>query len=79
MIAIARPDDWLQELPSPNTSLYQEFSKADVQQSLLIRTHKPWGYAAIRQAVAGAAQRANGTEVGQRLEALVPQLHLCLR
>lgn len=79
MIAIARPDDWLQELPSPNTSLYQEFSKADDQQSLLIRTHKPWGYAAIRQAVAGAAQRANGTEVGQRLEALVPQLHLCLR
>ena len=79
MIAIARPDDWLQELPSPNTSLYQEFSQANDQQSLLIRTHKPWGYAAIRQAVGGAAHRANGTEIGQRLEALVPQLHLCLR
>lgn len=79
MIAIARPDDWLQELPSPNASLYHEFRQADNQQSALIRTHKPWGYAAIRQAVAGAAHRANKIEVGQRLEALVPQLHLCLR
>lgn len=79
MIAIARPDDWLQELPSPNTSLYHEFRQADDQQSVLIRTHKPWGYAAIRLAVAGAAQRADRTEVGQRLEALVPQLHPCLK
>ena len=79
MIAIARPDDWLQELPSPNTSLYHEFRQADNQQSVLICTHKPWGYAAIRLAVAGAAQRANRTEVGQRLEELVPQLHPCLR
>lgn len=79
MIAIARPDDWLQELPSLNTSLYHEFRKADEQQSALIRTHKPWGFAAIRLAVGGAAQRAKRTEVGQRLEALIPRLHLCLR
>ncbi|WP_278386788.1 glycosyltransferase [Stutzerimonas kunmingensis] len=79
MVAIARPEGWLQELPSPNTSLYQEFRQADERQSLLIRTYRPWGYTAIRQALAGVRQRVDDAQVHQRLEALVPALHQCLR
>lgn len=47
--------------------------------SLLIRTYRPWGYAAIRQALAGVRQRVDDAQVHQRLEALVPALHQCLR
>lgn len=79
MIAIARPEDWLQELPSPNTSLYHEFLQADEQQSQLIRTYRPWGYAAIRQAVTAVSQRVADTQVSESLEALIPKLHQCLR
>lgn len=79
MIALARPEDWLQELPSPNTSLYNEFRQADDQQSALIRAHKPWGYAAISKAVAGASMRATKPDTGERLQRLIPLLHACLK
>lgn len=79
MVALARPEDWLQELPSPNTSLYNEFRQADDQQSALIRAHKPWGYAAISKAVAGASMRATKPDTGERLQRLVPLLHACLK
>ncbi|MGE8048826.1 glycosyltransferase [Pseudomonas monteilii] len=79
MIALARPEDWLQELPSPNTSLYNEFRQADDQQSALIRAHKPWGYAAISKAVAGASMRATRPDTGERLQRLIPLLHACLK
>jgi glycosyltransferase involved in cell wall biosynthesis len=79
MVALARPDDWLQELPSPNTSLYHEFRQADDSQSQLIRAHQPWGYAAISQAVAGTSMRASSTQVGERLQLLIPILHACLK
>ncbi|MBF8780857.1 glycosyltransferase [Pseudomonas fulva] len=79
MVALARPEDWLQELPSPNTSLYTEFHQADDQQSALIRAHKPWGYTAISQAVAGATMRASNPQVGERLQRLIPVLHACLK
>ena len=79
MIALARPEDWLQELPSPNTSLYNEFRQADDQQSALIRAHKPWGYAAISKAVAGASMRATQPDTGERLQRLIPLLHACLK
>ncbi|WP_449431669.1 glycosyltransferase [Pseudomonas putida] len=79
MVTVARPDDWLQELPCLNTSLYNEFRLADDAQSALIRSHKPWGYAAISQAVAGASERANCPEVSDRLQQLIPILHACLK
>ncbi|HGY3556512.1 TPA: glycosyltransferase [Pseudomonas putida] len=79
MIALARPEGWLQELPSPNTSLYNEFRQADDQQSALIRAHKPWGYAAISKAVAGASMRATQPDTGERLQRLIPLLHACLK
>ncbi|WP_082426330.1 glycosyltransferase family A protein [Pseudomonas sp. NBRC 111133] len=79
MVALARPEDWLQELPSPNTSLYNEFRQADDQQSALIRAHKPWGYAAISKAVAGASMRATQPDTGERLQRLIPLLHACLK
>lgn len=79
MIAVARPDDWLHELPSPNTSLHQEFRDADDQQTALISAHQPWGYVAIRQAVAAVANRVADDEIGQRLQKMVPLLHDCLR
>ncbi len=79
MVALARPEDWLQELPSPNTSLYNEFRQADDQQSALIRAHKPWGYAAISKAVAGASMRATKPDTGERLQRLIPILHACLK
>ncbi|UZM91954.1 MULTISPECIES: glycosyltransferase family 2 protein [Pseudomonas] len=79
MVALARPEDWLQELPSPNTSLYNEFRQADDQQSALIRAHKPWGYAAISKAVAGASMRATKPDTGERLQRLIPLLHACLK
>ncbi|WP_426809310.1 glycosyltransferase [Pseudomonas sp. WOUb67] len=79
MVALARPEDWLQELPSPNTSLYNEFRQADDQQSALIRAHKPWGYAAISKAVAVASTRATKPDTGERLQRLIPILHACLK
>lgn len=79
MVAIARPEDWLQELPSPNTSLYNEFRQADDEQSALIRAHKPWGYAAIKQAVEETSMRTTRPETGERLQRLIPILHACLK
>lgn len=78
MVAIARHDDWLQELPSPNTSLYAEAVQSDSRQSDLVRSNGPWGYAAIRQAVEAAGGRAGDEAVRERLAGLVPVLHQCL-
>ncbi|WP_281211674.1 glycosyltransferase family 2 protein [Pseudomonas fulva] len=79
MIAIARIENWLQELPSPNTSLYHEFRQADYKQSALIRAHQPWGYAAIKQAVEKTSMRVTNPESGERLQRLIPILHACLK
>ncbi|MES3709725.1 glycosyltransferase [Pseudomonas putida] len=79
MIALARPDNWLQELPSPNESLYNEFRQADKQQSVLISAHRPWGYQAIKASVMGASQATNDSGVGDRLRLLIPKLHACLK
>lgn len=79
MVAIARPDDWLIELPSPNTSLHQEFRGDDEQQTALICSNQPWGYIPIREAVAAIAEGMSDNEVGQRLQKMIPLLHDCLR
>lgn len=78
MVAIARSEDWLQEQSSPNTSLYQEFRQADNRQSTLIRTYRPWGYAAIRQAVASTINKQPEADTRQRFERLIPELHMCM-
>jgi len=78
MVAVARPDEWLQELPSPNPSLYEEAVQSDARQSALVRSNGPWGYAAIRQAVEAAGARTGDETVRARLVDLVPVLHQCL-
>lgn len=78
MVALSRPKGWLQELPSPNTSLYHEFRQADDEQSALIRAHHPWGYAAIKQAVEMTSMRVTKPETSERLHRLIPILHTCL-
>lgn len=79
MVALSRPEGWLQELPSPNTSLYHEFRQADDEQSALIRAHQPWGYAAIKQAVEKTSMRMAKPETSERLQRLIPVLHACLK
>lgn len=74
MIAIARPENWLQELQSPNTSLYQEFVKDDLAQQVAVTTAAPWGYSAIRRSTTEAIKRINDPNTIERLNALVPQL-----
>lgn len=78
MVAIARPDKWLQEMPSPNVSLYRESAQSDERQSILVRSNGPWGYVAIRQAVGAAGARTGDEGVRERLAGLVPVLHQCL-
>lgn len=78
MVAVARPDDWLQTLPSPNTSLYEEAVQSDCRQSALVRNHRPWGYAAIAQTLEAAGARAGNETIRSRLAELVPKLHQCL-
>ncbi len=77
MVAIARHDDWLLEMDAP-TTLYQEFAQSDGAQAALVRSHWPWGYAAIGDAVKAAGLRAAQPEVGERLHALLPLLPTCL-
>ncbi|MDD2728271.1 glycosyltransferase [Malikia sp.] len=78
MVAISRHDDWLLEMEAPST-LYQEFVRNDGAQAALVRSHWPWGYAAIGDAVAAVGLRAAQPEVGERLHALMPLLPTCLR
>lgn len=79
MVAIARPDDWLQEQEAPGNSLYQEFRQSDDRQSVLLRSHRPWGYAAIQAAVAATVQRSGDGQLQQRMTDMIPELHICLR
>lgn len=79
MVAIARPENWLQERVSPTASLYQESPHNNTEQTMLIRENQPWGYEAIRRAVEGACAREKDARIGQRLQDLVPDLHACLR
>jgi glycosyltransferase involved in cell wall biosynthesis len=80
MIAVARPDEWLRELPTSGTSLYEEFNNVDSSQSALIQQYHPWGYVAIRQAIkASGLLIGEDDEVRGRLEALLPNLSACLK
>ena len=79
MIAISRHTGWLEQLGDPEEdSLWAEFAKADPAQAALVRARRPWGYAAIKDAVVGASERALAADpeslVPERLEGLVPVL-----
>ena len=83
MLAIARHAGWLEQLGDPEAdSLWSEFHQADPHQAALVRAHRPWGYAAIKDAVEAASTRARAADpespVPERLEALVPALWPCL-
>ncbi len=83
LIAIARHTGWLEQLGNPEAdSLWAEFRNADSAQAALVRAHHPWGYTAIKGAVAAASDRAYtadaNTAVPDRLAALVPALWPCL-
>jgi spore maturation protein CgeB len=79
MVAIARPDNWLVEMNSTSTSLFNEFAKDDGKQVQLVRSQAPWGYTAIGQTVAAVARRPEAAEAAQRLQALLPVLPQCMR
>jgi hypothetical protein len=79
MVAIARPDNWLVEMNSASTSLFNEFAKDDGKQVQLVRSQAPWGYTAIGQTVAAVARRPEAAEAAQRLQALLPVLPQCMR
>ncbi len=74
MVAIARPDAWIQEQPTHNATLFDEFRSNDSVQADIIRKHRPWGYAAILDAVAHVAD----TALQQRFKELLPVLRACL-
>lgn len=83
MIAIARHAGWLGQLGDPEAdSLWSEFHQADPHQAALVRAHRPWGYAAIRDAIDAASARSRESDpespVPERLEALMPALWPCL-
>jgi hypothetical protein len=83
MLAIARHAGWLEQLGDlEDGSLWAEFAQADSAQAALVRAHRPWGYAAIKDAVDAASARALADDpespLPQRLEALVPALWPCL-
>lgn len=79
MVAIARHDDWLIELPSPNTSLHQEFRSADERQTALLKAHEPWGYVPIREALDTVIHRTSDESVKNQLQRMIPILQDCLR
>lgn len=74
MIAIARSEDWLQELQSPNTSLYQEFLKDDLVQQAAVISAAPWGYSAIGKATIETIRRINDPRVIEQFNSLIPKL-----
>jgi len=83
LIAIARHDGWLEQLGDPEAdSLWSEFHQADPHQAALVRAHRPWGYAAIRDAIDAASARSRESDpespVPDRLEVLMPLLWPCL-
>lgn len=74
MIALSRPEEWLRELPSPNTSLYHEFKKADVDQSSLVRTHSPWGYASVKHTIHSMDIKASDSKLHKKLMQMIPPI-----
>jgi len=63
LIAIARHAGWLEQLGDPEAdSLWAEFCEADPAQAALVRAHRPWGYAAIKDAVDAASTRARADD-----------------
>jgi glycosyltransferase involved in cell wall biosynthesis len=79
MVAIARPENWLQEIALPPERSHRVFHQSDTEQAMLIRENRPWGYEAIHRAVEGACAREKDVKIWQRLRDLVPDLHACLR
>lgn len=79
MVALARPDEWLTELPSPNTSLYHEFKLKDDEQSHLVGGRCPWGYTSIKQAVAHVSCQDRTGTVSAALEKMIPPMWECLK
>ncbi|MGZ4954021.1 MAG: glycosyltransferase [Methylobacter sp.] len=78
MVAVARPENWLQEMASSSPTLYEEYRSADKHQASLVQTNSPWGYTAIQQAVDSVRRHKNGCEAGKHLGALIPDLTACL-
>lgn len=78
MIALSRPDGWLRELPSPNTSLYHEFKAVDVDQSNLVRSYTPWGYSSIKHVIHAMDTHDNDPELRSKLLRMIPRLWQCL-
>ncbi|MBK5938448.1 glycosyltransferase family 2 protein [Halochromatium roseum] len=76
MIALARHANWLIEQETSNISIYQEFYKTDQAQSVLVAEHRPWGYAAIDQAVHALQASA---ELKERFQSLMPVLQASMR
>lgn len=79
MVAIARPDEWLKELPSPNTSLYHEFKDTDNEQSKFVQAHSPWGYASIQQTLHHFSTPDCSPTIGDRLVEMIPSMWECLK
>ncbi len=78
LVAVSRPDAWLLSLPgSEADSLYEEFRHDDSAQAAVVRAHRPWGYAAVRDAVAGVRRRQPGSKAVDRLTALLPCGRAC--
>lgn len=78
MVAVARPDNWLQEMGTKANTLYEEFLNADERQVGLIGANLPWGYTAIKGAVEALADHHGQVYASKRLAALLPVLHPCL-
>jgi glycosyltransferase involved in cell wall biosynthesis len=79
MVAIARPENWLQEIALPTKSSHREVHQSYTEHAMLVRENRPWGYAAIHRAVEGACAREKDEKIVQHLRALMPDLHACLR
>src|SRR5262245_29725846 len=79
MVTIARPDNWLKKVVPSTVSLSHESHWSDPEQAALIREHRPWGYVAIHRAVEETCARAKDAKIGEKLRALVPDLHACLK
>lgn len=61
LVAVARRNNWLEEIPTENTSLFQEFRHDDTLQSELLRRWTPWGNKALQQAIESALQHTEMT------------------
>jgi len=83
LVSISRHEGWLKDLGYPSLlSLFAAFRQDDSSQAVIVRTHQPWGYSAIHNAISAASTRAREldpeSQVPERLEALMPLLWPCL-